>query len=263
MKAVRTSAQSLDWAIYSRDAHQFIFGQDGEQVLWTKDEHDQDNAEKPFPDYPYLRCLLDCLLVSGRWIPPEECIYALEWGIPLAHLQQQALMGMTIWEKSRQIMASWICCAYLLWRAKFHAHQLIIVQSKKEEDAAKFVFVKEAQQARISFMESRLPEWLQDGMFLMPATGAYSAKTRLDNTRRAESGHLWFPNGSHIWAIPQGGNLIRSNTPSCLFSDEAAFQPEFGLAYNAALPALKGGGQGIFISSAEIGDFCNLVEAQV
>ena len=46
-------------------------------------------------------------------------------------------------------------------------------------------------------------------------------------------------------------------------SDEAAFQPAFGLAYQAALPSLKGGGQAIFISSAEIGDFATLIEAEV
>jgi hypothetical protein len=47
-----------------------------------------------------------------------------------------------------------------------------------------------------------------------------------------------------------------------LFSDEAAFQPDFGLAYQAALPALRGGGQGIFVSSAEVSDFATLVEAE-
>ena len=57
--------------------------------------------------------------------------------------------------------------------------------------------------------------------------------------------------------------MIRSNTPSCIFSDECAFQPEFGLAYQAALPALKGGGQGIFVSSAEIGDFATIIEADI
>jgi hypothetical protein len=48
-----------------------------------------------------------------------------------------------------------------------------------------------------------------------------------------------------------------------LFSDEAAFQPEFGEAYTAALPAVRGGGQAIFVSSAEMGDFQELVEAEV
>ena len=260
MKDGLSPAQRLEWAIYAKDAQSFVFGLDNQPVLWTKDEHDQDTPEKPFPDYEYLRCILDCLLVSGRFVPPLEAFYALSWGIPLAHLERQASMGMVFMEKSRQILASWVCCAYLLWRAKFHPHQLCIVQSKKEEDAAKFVFVKEAQQARISFMESRLPMWLQDGLFVRATDLAHH---RREFISRSDNGHLWYPNGSHIWAVPKGGDVIRSNTPSVLFSDEAAFQPAFALAYQAALPSLKGGGQGIFISSAEVGDFATLVEAEV
>lgn len=251
-----TAIQQTSWHLYSRDPHSFIFGQDGIRPVLTKDEHNNITPEQPFPDLPYLRVLCDCLLVSGHFLAPADASYALAWGLPLKHLEQQERTGTLFVEKSRQILASWLCCAYLLWRAKFLPHQLIIVQSKKEEDAAKFVFVKESQQARISFMESRLPEWLQDGMF--PTA---EGKKRLGRMHRADYGNLYFANGSRIWAVPQGGDVIRSNTPSVLFSDEAAFQPDFGMAYQAAIPALRGGGQGIFVSSAEISDFSTLVEA--
>lgn len=254
-------SQQTAWVLYARDPHAFVFGHDGEHPVRTKDEHDAHDPEQPFPDLPYLRCLLDCLLVSGHFCDAADAAYALEWGIPLPHLRQQALTGTLFIEKSRQILASWLCCAYLLWRAKFHAHQLIIVQSKKEEDAAKFVFVKEAQQARISYIESRLPDWLQDQLFI--TKGMRSGGRLLSALHRADYGNLYFQNGSRIWAVPQGGDVIRSNTPSCLFSDEAAFQPDFGLAYQAALPALRGGGQGVFVSSAEMSDFATLVEAEV
>mgnify|MGYP001561843984 FL=1 len=260
MKPGLSPTERLDWTLYAKDAHAFVFGLE-EPVLWTKDEHDQERPEKPFPDYDYLRCILDCLLVSGRFLRPLEASYALAWGIPLTHLERQASMGMVFMEKSRQVLASWVCCAYILWRAKFHPHQLCIVQSKKEDDAVKFVFIKEAQQARISFMESRLPLWLQDGLFI--GHQETPLRNKREFVKRSDSGHLWFPNGSHIWAVPQGGDIIRSNTPSCLFSDEAAFQPAFALAYQACLPSLKGGGQGVFISSAEIGDFATLIEAEV
>ncbi len=257
--------EQVQWALYAASAHDFVFGHEGQHVVITKDEHETDHPEQPFPDLPYLRVLLDCLLVSGHFLAPSQAMYALAWGIPFAHLRQQEATGMLFVEKSRQIMASWLCCAYLLWRAKFHAHQLIIVQSRNEKDAVKFVYLKEPQQARISFIESRLPLWLQDGLFAdrnnpvsrLTSKASYSAVSMADN------GHLYFPNGSHIWAVAQGGNIIRSNTPSVLFSDEAAFQPDFGSAYQAALPALKGGGQGIFVSSAEISDFALLIEAEV
>jgi len=42
------------------------------------------------------------------------------------------------------------------------------------------------------------------------------------------------PNGSVLWAIAQGGHIIRSHTASGLISDEAAFQAEFEDAYVAA-----------------------------
>jgi len=252
--------EQVQWSIYAKDAHAFVFGcPEYGQVLYTKDEHRLENPEQPFPDYEYLRVLLDCLLVSGRFLQPNHASYALDWGIPLAHLELQASTGTTFMEKSRQIMASWLCCAYLLWRAKFYMHQLILIQSRKEDDAAKFVYLKEPQQARISFMELRLPSCLQDDLFLDRSNG----REKRAMVQFADNGNLFFPNGSHIWAVAQGGNVIRSNTCSCLFSDEAAFQAEFGLAYAAALPALRGGGQGIFISSAEQGDFATLIEAEV
>ena len=252
--------EHIAWALYARDPHAFVFGHGDVHILFTKDEHNADEPEQLFPDFPYLRCLFDCLLVSGHFLAPEAARYALTWGIPLAHLEQQALTGTLFIEKSRQIMASWLCCAYLLWRAKFHAHQLLLVQSKKEEDAAKFVFIKDERQARISFIESKLPLWLQDGLFL---TSSAIGGQRRSFIRLADYGNLYFPNGSRIWAVPQGGSVVRSNTPSCLFSDEAGFQPEFGLAFEAAVPALRGGGQGIFVSSAEVSDFSTLVEAQI
>lgn len=224
-----------------RDAQWFVF----ESGLVTKDEHDQKEPIKPFPDVSYLRALLDCLLISGRCLVPDQGRYALEAGHSDLWLRALATSGLLMVEKSRQVMATWLCCAYLLWRAKYLAHQLILVQSKKEEDAANLVFNREPFVARISFMESHLPAHLRTASF--PKAGAFA--------------NLTFPNGSRIWGIPEGGHTIRSNTPSVVFADEAAFQPEFGGSFTAALPAIRGGGQYIAISSAEPGSFQELVEA--
>ena len=148
-------------------------------------------------------------------------------------------------EKSRHVFATWLVLLYLHWRAKFRPHQLIIVQSKREDDAANLVFNKEPHIGRMSFVEVHLPQHLRTMQF--PGGGAY--------------GHLYHPNGSHVWAIPEGADIIRSNNPSVVFSDEAAFQPEFGNAYTAAIPAIKGGGQLIGVSSANPGEFQTLVES--
>lgn len=237
----QTASQQLEAERCRRDAQYFVF----DSGLMTKDEHDTTNPIKRFPDLLYLRALLDTLLVAGRLSAPQSCRYAREAGHSPLWLQGLASSGICLVEKSRQVMATWLCCAYLLWRAKYVPLQLILVQSKREEDAANLVFNKDPFVARISFMESHLPPHLRTMTF--PKCGTFA--------------HLYVPNGSHIWGVPEGQDIIRSNTPSVIFSDEAAFQPEFGGAFTAALPAIKGGGSFIGISSAEPGSFAQLVEA--
>ena len=188
----------------------------------TKDEHDEQSPIKLFPKKPYIPYLFD---------------------IFTAKLQSIFFIA-----KSRQIMLTWLCCVYALWLAKAIPHRLIFLQSKKEEDAANLVFSggrtgKNWDVARISFIEKHLPWWLQD-------EGIESAY-----------GKLLFPNGSKIWGVPEGADMIRSYTPSLVISDEAAFQPEFGSAYTAMLPVTKQGGCLIAISSANPGPFGEIVAA--
>jgi hypothetical protein len=235
------ASEQLLWERCRRDPQYFVF----DSGLVTKDEHDLNAPAKPFPDEPYLRILLDVLCVSGRILAPEQARYAVWPHVGADWLQAVAQSGMVLVEKSRQVMATWLCCAYLLWRGKFHAHQLLLVQSKREDDAANLVFCKEAWQARMSFMETHLPKALQSVVF--PRGGSYC--------------QLNFPSGSRAWGIPEGGDIVRSNTPSVIFADEAAFQPEFGASFTAALPAIKGGGSYIGVSSAEPGTFADMVEA--
>lgn len=239
-KKFKQAVDQIDFERCRRDPHYFIF----EQVR-TKDEHDTADPVKRFPDHLYLRALLDCFLVAGRLLDPRDARYALEVGLSETFLTALHTSGILMVEKSRQIMATWICSAYLLWRGKFRDHQLILVQSKKEEDAANLVFNGEAWVARMSFMESNLPAHLRT---IQPKAGMSYAQLRCDS-------------GSRIWGCPEGGDIIRSNTASVLFSDEAAFQPEFGAAFTAALPAMKGGGSMVGVSSAEPGSFADIVEA--
>ena len=241
-------ARSPLWRVQAercrRDAHYFLFDSG---VLKTKDEHDLEQPMKRLPDEEYLRILLDFLLVSGRMVRSKDAKWALAAGYERDFLDHLFATSVVFVEKSRQVMATWLVCCYLLWRARAYPHQLILVQSKREDDAANLVFTKEPSMARISFLESALPEPLR--VIGWPKGGSYA--------------HLYFPNGSHIWAIPEGGGIIRSNTPSVLFSDEAGYQPELADAFTAALPAISGGGQGIFVSSANPGEFCNLTEGDI
>jgi len=227
---------------YRRDAHAFIF-----EAIKTKDEHDIYSPTKNFPDELCLRATLDLYLVSAKLMEPRLANYAIGAGIGLDFLEHIYRSGILFIEKSRHVMATWLTCAYLLWRARAFPHQLIMVQSKREEDVAALVYDKEPDQGRISFLEWSLPPHLRVARF--PHGAKYC--------------HVYLPNGSHIWGIPEGGHIIRSHNPSVVFSDEAAFQPEFGKAYTASLPAITHGGQLLVVSSAEPSEFQQLVEAEV
>ena len=180
---------------------------------------------------------------------PPDARYAKRWGFSDEFLENIAETRMMAIEKSRQMTITWVVLAYVLWRAKFHEHQLILCQSKREDDAKKLVCVKETEidAARLTFMEHHLPPYMRS----------------IDFSRKASitKCNVFFPNGSHVWGIPEGGSIIRSHTPSLVFSDESAFQPAFGESYRALLPAVHGGGQAIFVSSAEPGEFQELVES--
>lgn len=233
-------APDPEYELCRRSAHYFLFDA---HVLRTKDEHDPANPVKLLPDKTYLRVMLDALLLTAGLIPPEKARYALEAGLPVAEWHNAGMLAI---EKSRQILATWLIAAYCLWRAKYLRHQLILWQSKKEDDAASVVYDKDPTIARMSFMEYHLPPTLQDHIFPHGASRC----------------HLRFPTGGHIWGIPEGADVIRSNTPSVLVSDEAAFQPEFASAKDAAMPAVKGGGQIVAVSSAAPGSFAQWVGAE-
>ena len=179
----------------------------------TKDEHGQgDLTVRPFPRR-------------------EEKAYI--WDV-LDTIQAEQLVAI---EKSRQLLATWLVCLFILWCSKFQKNRLWFVQSKKEEDAANLVFNSEWHNARISFMESNLPEGLRSDVF--PSYGKM----------------LFRDTGSLIWGVPEGGDQIRSYTASGIFSDEAAFQPEFENAWKAARPSISGGGKMIVVSSARSGAY--------
>jgi hypothetical protein len=67
---------------------------------------------------------------------------------------------------------------------------------------------------------------------------------------------------NRMWAIPQGGDVLRQHTASGLFIDEAAFQPDLAASIRAAQPMLKGGGRIDCVSSAEPGYFEELCEGR-
>lgn len=192
--------------------------------VFTQDEHDPSVAAKPFPDRPDVRWVAD------KWLNHK----------------------MNLWEKSRQVMASWLFCAMYLHDTQFiSAHggrRLNFIQSKKEEDS-------DALLRRCYFIYEHQEPWLKA---LYPAVYTYC--------------HLRFYRPGdpqcklavgELWAIPQGGNVLRQHTASGLFIDEGAFQPDLEASIRAAQPMLKGGGRLDVVSSAEPGYFEMLAKDKV
>jgi len=142
--------------------------------------------------------------------------------------------------KSRQILVTWSWVAYALALCLLRQHLLIIYQTKREEDSVGFM-------NRVHFMYRHFPDWLRD---TRPAV--------LDNTSKIE-----FPKtDNRFWGIPQGADIIRSNTVSLFLADEVNFQPNAKASLRAAMPSVGRNGQAIWASSAAAGGLMiNLIHA--
>src|SRR3990167_6865286 len=62
-----------EYQLCRRSCQYFIFDSGR---LKTKDEHDAEHPVKVFPVKPYLRVMLDCLLLTAGLIPPAKARYA-------------------------------------------------------------------------------------------------------------------------------------------------------------------------------------------
>lgn len=141
--------------------------------------------------------------------------------------------------KSRQMRCTWLFCALYLWQAIRYKGQLIMLQSKREADAIGNETAGDGLMGRTKFVLHHIPAWRS----LVP---------RVNET----AGMIEFPTqNSTIWAIPEGSDIIRQRTPSGILADEAAFQPEFGEAYVAAMACVKNFGRMTVVSSAHPGAF--------
>ena len=197
--------------------------------VWTADQHDQANPIKPFCwEMPYIQT------VTGLWL----------WNSLLSVL------------KSRQMRMTWLFVILSLWDALFHYGRLIMLQSKREDDAIGDETSGDGLLGRAKFIMNHMP-WretvlpdrrLPDGRILR---GYVPLGKR-----------ILFPcNNATLWAIPQGADIIRQRTASGILSDEAAFQPEISDSYTAARPCIRGGGWIVLLTTASLrdGGFCQRV----
>jgi hypothetical protein len=205
--------------LYRRQPLAWLFGsRELRAQAKTRDEHDPSIEAKPFPDKPYIREVV----------------------------QFWQTHRMNIWEKSRQVMASWTLCALYLHDTQFGMNRLNAIQSKKEEDSDSLL-------RRCFFIWQHQEPWLRE---LYPAVYSY-CHLRFYRSLDDELPH------SEIFGCAQGEDVLRQHTCSGLLIDEAAFQPDLEKALGAAQPTIKGGGRIDLVSSAEPGYFQDLAEDRV
>lgn len=194
-----------------------VAGFDAGLLLWltkytqTEDKHWMAKGTQPvapFPELSYFVTLLQYLL-------SESTLFII---------------------KSREMMTSWLVCAYVAWMCQWFPQILWVMQTDKEDKVVELV-----NYCRILWR--RQPEWMQKRSPLV-----------VDNTTE-----LRYGNGSQIIGVPKGENQVRLYHPYGYVSDESAFQPEFRQCFNAVRPVAK---QIICVSSDEIGPFhdeCKLI----
>lgn len=169
----------------------------------TRDEADPQCPVKPFP-------------LGLEYVP-------LIWSALVSH-------NRTIIAKSRQMLASWILCAFCVWWARFRPNQAIFWQSQKDDDSNAMIALPGAAFGRCQFIEANLPPFLQQPI-------------------KTSEGKIIYPNGSFIQALAGGADQVRGRVFSILVEDEFAHQMEQGGVYTAVAPLIQKGAKVVFVST--------------
>lgn len=174
----------------------------------TVDPLDSEHPVKLFPDLTYLRYLIREVLHGGE---PIEYII-----------------------KSRQIMMSWVCVAYISWICRFHPYAYCYIQSKKEPDAREMLYANDPKRGRLNLIEQNLPWWLRDQYVI----DRHPMKWITGDVKfAASSGN--YPNGSVVTALAQGPSQIEGHVPRFFFSDESSLQQLWETTMGAIKPTIQ------------------------
>jgi len=133
-------------------------------------------------------------------------------------------------EKSRDMMATWLITALYTWDTIFHQGRQNIFQSEDSTKANELV-------ERAGFIYDNQPKFLR----------RHKRQLTVGSSR---SGIFKIPDmNSEILGFPQGPNQIRQYHPAGIFLDEAAFQAEAAEAFAAIKPAIQAGGRVTLLST--------------
>jgi hypothetical protein len=150
---------------------------------------------------------------SYEHFPPYEeypHLYDLFQGLPLERIH--------FIEKSRDLMISWGCVAFLTNKAMTVPARDVLFQTQKLEKVKQLI-----KYARTLY--ERQPKWLKDAFPL----GKHQSDTALR-----------FAHGGGVYGIAGGADQIRSYHPWGYLLDEASFVPDAGDCYNQALSVVSG-----------------------
>jgi hypothetical protein len=135
-----------------------------------------------------------------------------------------------VWiEKSRDLMVSWACVAYLTLNAMTVPYRGVIFQTQKDDKVIQLVeYAKHLYRNQDARLRAAYP---------------------LSKPLNQQPGHrLDFAAGGYVVGIPGGADQIRSYHPWGYLNDESSFQADAGECFNESLSAVKG--KVIFNSSA-------------
>jgi hypothetical protein len=211
-QGMRTGKQTLTDGLWLQEATRDAY-------LWatnhtqTWNEHWQEEGRphpyEPFPRLPYLADIFEILSL-------ERIIWI---------------------EKSRDMMVSWACVAYLTLEAMKVPRRGVLFQTQKVDKVKQLIkYARTLYERQDERIKRAYP--LAKDLKLQPDTS------------------LEFAHGGKITGIPGGADQIRSYHPWGYLNDESSFQPDAGECYNEALSAVKG--KIIFNSSAGPGWFADV-----
>lgn len=180
----------------------------------------------------------------------ENLVRAFPWNRPHLKALNEVWKDnqMVAVNKHRQVLATWWGASISLWDAACHDHRLIMLQSKRLDDAVGDRETGDGSLGRVKFIIDHLP-----------ARELYLPQLCEGNilTERVEIPDT----SSTLWAIPQGPDVIRQRTASGIWSDEASVQEQLGESLTASIPCIRSGGWMVltFTSSLKDGGTCRRI----
>lgn len=135
--------------------------------------------------------------------------------------------------KSRRMMVTWAVAAYMVHKARFVPNWAGYIQSEIEDKSA--------------YVVQERCKWIEDHLEPEPFRRRY----REIKTSNGQVGYMKYEQtGSYIKAVAQGGDVLRSFTPSFLFLDESEFQPKGHEALVAAASFIEKNCKLVLVSSS-------------